>query len=168
MGLFDKFKKNKDRLLARNASAGGPKKSEFKAAKAKSSPSGKDLTLAELKSQGEKDKQPDKGERKVAKKVAREDTKEAYRVLLKPLVTEKGTYLGATNKYLFAVSPQTNKTEIKKAVKAVYGVMPVKVNIVNLGGKNVRYGRVKGQTKDKKKAIITLKKGDKIEVYEGV
>lgn len=159
MGLFDKFKKNKDRL---------PKKSEFKAAKAESSLSGKDLTLAELKSLGEKDKQQDKGERKVAKKVVKEDTKEAHRILLKPLVTEKGTYLGATNKYLFAVSPWANKTEIKKAIKAVYGVTPIKVNVVNLGGKNVRYGRVRGQTKNKKKAIITLKAGDKIEVYEGV
>ncbi|OGY89098.1 MAG: 50S ribosomal protein L23 [Candidatus Komeilibacteria bacterium RIFCSPLOWO2_01_FULL_45_10] len=98
----------------------------------------------------------------------KEDTKDAYRVLLKPLVTEKGTYLGAANKYLFAVSPKVNKIEIKKAIQAVYGVMPLKVNISNLSGKKIRLGRVQGVTKNKKKAIVTLKAGDKIQVYEGV
>ena len=72
------------------------------------------------------------------------------------------------NKYLFEVSPKANKVEIKKAVQAVYGVSPVKVNIINLSGKKIRYGKVRGKTKDKKKAIITLKQGETIEVYEGV
>ncbi len=92
----------------------------------------------------------------------------AYRILEKPLVTEKVTDLGAYNKYAFYVSKRANKTEIKKAIKEVYGVTPVSVNIINLKSKKVRFGKSSGQTKSQKKAIVTLKKGDKIEVYEGV
>lgn len=92
----------------------------------------------------------------------------AYRILEKPLITEKVTDLGAYNKYAFQVSLNANKSEVKKAVKEVYGVEPICVNIVNVSGKKVRFGRVSGKTKNKKKAIITLKKGEKIEVYQGV
>jgi len=106
-----------------------------------------------------------KEEKKISKIAAK---KNAYRVLEKPLITEKVTDLGMYNKYAFQVSLNANKSEVKKAVKEVYGVEPISVNIVNLNGKKVRFGRVSGKTKDKKKAIITLKKGEKIEVYQGV
>ncbi|MFA6304337.1 MAG: 50S ribosomal protein L23 [Patescibacteria group bacterium] len=89
-------------------------------------------------------------------------------MLIKPLVTEKGSYFAASGKYLFEVYPGANKGQIKKAIEAVYGVKPVKVNIVRLPGKSVRYGKVTGTTKDQKKAIVTLRKGETIEVYEGV
>ena len=92
----------------------------------------------------------------------------AFRVLLKPLITEKGTNLAAQNKYIFSVNPQMNKIEVKKAIRSIYRVDPVKINICNFPGKNVRYGRRQGKTKAWKKAIVTLKAGDKIEVYEGV
>ncbi len=92
----------------------------------------------------------------------------AYRVLVKPLITEKVTELGELNKYGFEVSVKTNKTEIAKAIKEVYGVTPISVNIINMRGKRVRFGRTMGKKKDWKKAIITLKKGEKIEVYQGV
>ena len=94
MGLFDRFKKKKERLQKKSERSAFP---------------GKDLTLAQLKSAAEKDQGQGKVEPKAVKKVVKEDTKDAYRVLLKPLVTEKGTYLGAANKYLFAVSPKVNK-----------------------------------------------------------
>ena len=61
-----------------------------------------------------------------------------------------------------------NKVEVKKAIRTIYNVEPIKVNIANFSGKSVRYGRIKGKTKNWKKAIVTLKQGDKIEVYEGV
>ena len=93
---------------------------------------------------------------------------EAYRVLIKPLVTEKASSAGILNKYVFAINPRMNKVEVKKAVRAIYNVDPVKVNISNFSGKQVRYGRTSGQTKSWKKAVVTLKAGDKIEVYEGV
>lgn len=92
----------------------------------------------------------------------------AYRVLVKPLITEKVTELGEFNKYGFEVSVNTNKTEVAKAIKEVYGVTPISVNIMNMRGKRVRFGRTMGKKKDWKKAIITLKKGEKIEVYQGV
>ncbi len=93
---------------------------------------------------------------------------QSYRVLVKPLVTEKAAQIGALSKYIFVVHPKLNKLEVRKAIRAVYGLDPIKVNILNVSGKSVRYGRVTGKTKDWKKAVITLKPGEKIEVYEGV
>jgi len=101
-------------------------------------------------------------------KHSKEDTKEAYRYLLRPIMTEKVSNLGALGKYVFEVAPQANKVEISKAIVALYGVKPVKVNIIRLLGKSVRYGRTTGKTKDWKKAVITLKAGETIQVYEGV
>jgi large subunit ribosomal protein L23 len=92
----------------------------------------------------------------------------AYRVLVKPLITEKASVLGAENKYFFEVSKKANKIEIAKAINDVYGVKPVKVNIIRMSGKNVRYGRVIGKRKGWKKAVVTLKEGDSIKIYEGV
>lgn len=92
----------------------------------------------------------------------------AYRILVKPLVTEKASRLGVENKYVFAVALDANKIEIAKAINEVYGIKPVAVNIINLTGKNVRYGRMKGKRKDWKKAIVELPKGKTIKVYEGV
>ncbi|OGY45565.1 MAG: 50S ribosomal protein L23 [Candidatus Buchananbacteria bacterium RIFCSPHIGHO2_02_FULL_38_8] len=88
--------------------------------------------------------------------------------MIKPLVTEKAADLGALGKYVFAIDPKMNKIEVKKAIRSIYKVDPVQVNILNFSGKYVRYGRVWGKTKNWKKAVVTLKPGDKIEVYEGV
>ena len=112
---------------------------------------------------------PKKGEAKTKKaKPKKEDTGEAYRVLIKPLITEKGSSLGIFNKYIFEVAPRTSKIEIKKAIKKVYGVDPIKVNIINILGKKVRYGRTEGRTKHWKKAVVTLPQGQKIDIQEGL
>ena len=92
----------------------------------------------------------------------------AYRRLVKPLITEKATHLGSENKYVFMVAPDANKISIRRAVEAVYGVKPVKVNLLNVSGKAVTRGRISGRRKDWKKAIVTLKKGESIQVYAGV
>ncbi|NIA18342.1 MAG: 50S ribosomal protein L23 [Actinobacteria bacterium] len=92
----------------------------------------------------------------------------AYKVLVKPLVTEKASVMGTLNKYFFAVAIGANKIEIAKAVQDVYGVKPISVNIIRMQGKSVRHGRTMGKRKDWKKAIVTLKKGESIKVYEGV
>jgi large subunit ribosomal protein L23 len=92
----------------------------------------------------------------------------AGRVLVKPLVTEKGSNMVVENKYLFAVSNKTNKIDIEKAIIEAYGIKPLKVNIINVGGKTKRQGRVIGKRKDWKKAIVTLPKGKTIQVYEGI
>ncbi|MFA6393665.1 MAG: 50S ribosomal protein L23 [Patescibacteria group bacterium] len=92
----------------------------------------------------------------------------AYRVLIKPLVTEKASVLSSLNKYNFSVSPDANRIEVAKAIHEVYGIKPVKVNIINNKGKKVRYGKTKGTRKDWKKAVVTLPAGKSINVYEGV
>ena len=92
----------------------------------------------------------------------------AHRVLVRPLITEKAANFGVLNKYAFVVTDNSNKVEVAKAVKAVYGVKPVNVNIVCVKGKAVSRGRIKGRRSDMKKAIVTLKKGDTIQIYEGV
>ncbi len=90
------------------------------------------------------------------------------RFLVRPVITEKATDLSADNKYAFVVEKSANKIEVAKAIKAVYGVEPKAVNMINMQGKKVARGRIRGQRKDWKKAIVTLKKGDTISIYEGV
>jgi large subunit ribosomal protein L23 len=92
----------------------------------------------------------------------------AYRVILKPLMTEKVNDLGAENKYVFQVARNANKIEVAKAVKEVYNVTPEKVNIMSMKGKNVRFGRMYGKRSDWKKAVVKLPKGKTISVHEGV
>ncbi|MFA6028163.1 MAG: 50S ribosomal protein L23 [Patescibacteria group bacterium] len=144
MGFLDYFKKSKQEQAATKAPVAG----KAQASKPK----------AVIKKE-------DKPKKKEALHAAKKDTKDAYKVLIKPLITEKAT---RTNTYLFAVNPKTNKQEVAKAVHAVYGVWPAKVNITNFSGKSVRWGRSAGKTVAWKKAVVYLKPNDKIEVFEGV
>lgn len=125
----------------------------------------KDLTLQELTERDEKVRA--EKPQKIAKE-KKHDTKDSYRILIKPLITEKGTYLNSENKYIFKVAPNANKISISKAIWHLYGVRPIKVNIIKVTGKKIRYGRIRGKTKNWKKAVITLKSGESISVYEGV
>ena len=93
---------------------------------------------------------------------------EAESILVKPLITEKISDLAAFGKYSFEVKKDANKLSVKKAVSVVYGVKVNNVRIINVQGKNVRYGKHSGRTKDWKKAIVTLAPGEKLELYEGV
>jgi len=93
---------------------------------------------------------------------------EAYRFLLRPIISEKATVGAADGKYIFEVSIDANKVAIKKAIEEVYGVIPTEINIMNKMGKNVRFGRKFGRTKKIKKAVVTLRKGDSIKLYEGI
>ena len=92
----------------------------------------------------------------------------AYKVLIHPVVTEKSTYLQSMGAYVFEVFPSVTKTEVKKAVQALYGVKVTGIRIVNLKGKQVRFGRVQGVRKNRKKAIVTLQKGQVIELHKNV
>lgn len=105
---------------------------------------------------------------KVSTKNVAGKTGTAYKILMKPLITEKLTKEAENGKYAFEVSGNANKVEIAKVIKDVYGEKAVKVNIINMEGKRVRIGRINGKRKDWKKAIITLEKGKRINVYEGV
>ena len=102
------------------------------------------------------------------KKAAKQVTGDAYRVLVRPLVTEKTASLASEGVYTFQVAPGTNKVTVRQAVKALYGVTPARVNILNQRGKRVRFGRVAGRRNHWRKAYVYLKKGQHIDVYEGV
>lgn len=88
--------------------------------------------------------------------------------ILKPLITEKTATLASTNKYVFVVSKDANKIQISHAISSMYGVVPDSVNIQNVRGKQVRFGRTRGTRRNWKKAIVTLPKGKTINVYDGV
>lgn len=105
--------------------------------------------------------------KKVEKSKAKKDSG-AYRVLLHPLISEKATYLGEENKYVFVVSKKATKGEIRRAVKDVYGIKPLSVKTISVLGKKRRYGRVQGKTTNYKKAIIALPEGETIQIYDGV
>ncbi len=89
---------------------------------------------------------------------------EAYRILKIPHVTEKASISTIQNQYVFKISSRTNKTEVSKAVQEVFGVDVVSVRIINVPKKKRRLGKVKGFRKGYKKAIVKIKKGQKIEV----
>ncbi len=91
----------------------------------------------------------------------------ASRILIHPHITEKSSAMRAENKYVVEVDPRANKIEVKNSIKKIFGVMPIKMNVISIAGKMKRYGRATGVTKDRKKVIITLKEGDKIDVGEG-
>lgn len=92
-----------------------------------------------------------------------------YEVVLRPLLTEKGTRLKEEgNHYLFRVAKTANKVEIKQAIEHLFKVTVLEVRTLRLQGKVKRLGRFQGRRPDWKKAIATLKKGDSIELYEGV
>jgi len=80
------------------------------------------------------------------------------------LRTEKGSEMLAENKYLFRVALDANKLQIKQAVEDIYSVKVIKVNTVKMHGKWRRLRYEAGKTPDWKKAIVTLKEGDRIEM----
>lgn len=92
----------------------------------------------------------------------------AYRVLVRPLVSEKATIAESNNVYSFVVANQASKYAVRQAIKDVYGVTPTKIRMVNTEGKTVRHGRSQGRRNDWKKALVTLPAGKTISVHEGV
>ena len=91
-----------------------------------------------------------------------------YGVLLRPLITEKGTLLSEQNKYAFQVAKGANKLQIKEAVEKAFDVHVLKVNTMVMPGKTKRVGRSVGKTPEWKKAVVTLAEGERIEFFEGV
>lgn len=90
--------------------------------------------------------------------------------IIKPVVTEKAVKLAKSeNKYTFYVNPKSNKIEIRKAVEDLFKVHVQGVNTANVRGKRRKIGRSpEGFRADRKKAIISLRPGDKIEIFEGL
>ncbi len=85
-------------------------------------------------------------------------------IIKHPLITEKSYRMSATGQYIFVVDKHTNKSEIKKAIKHIYNVDPVSVNTVTIRGERQTYRGVAGKKPTTKKAIVTLKKGQKLDI----
>lgn len=96
------------------------------------------------------------------------DTGIAYRVLRHPIISEKSTHLSDNGQYVFKVHIDVTRAMVKRAIENVYGVRPVKVNIINLDGKTRRFRGLYGKRANWKKAIVILPKDKKISIFEGV
>ena len=94
--------------------------------------------------------------------------KEGQRIIRRPLVTEKSTdQKDSSNQYAFEVDRKANKVEIQSAVELLFKVRVVRVRTSNVLGKMKRLGRKYGKRPDWKKAIVTLREGDRIDFFEG-
>jgi large subunit ribosomal protein L23 len=85
-------------------------------------------------------------------------------IIIAPVITEKSAHQAEQNVYTFKVASSANKIEIKKAIEAAFGVKVEKVNTLNTKAKSKRVGRYTGKTKTYKKAFVTLKDGETIEL----
>lgn len=177
MALFKRRKKEEKSAEAEDKKSASGSASSKKESKT----SMKDLYQSEGKKKkaktAEKKAAPSTGSKKEEKETPSQEAPasgkavtggKAYEILVKPIITERSGDLGVQNKYVFEVAEKANKVEVSKAVKEVYGIRPVKVNIIKMKGKRVRFGRTFGKRKDWKKAIVTLPQGKTINVYEGV
>ena len=90
-----------------------------------------------------------------------------FEVLRKPLITEKSTMLQEGNKYVFEVDPGANKIQIREAVERAFDVNVKGVNITWVRGKERRVGPRRIRSSDQKKAVVTLRHGQTIQVFEG-
>jgi large subunit ribosomal protein L23 len=95
--------------------------------------------------------------------------RDAHDIIVRPILTEKLTELRETQRKIgLRVRPDATKIEIKKAAELVLKVKITKVNVLHVIGKTRRIGRLSGKKPDWKKAIVTMKAGEKLEIFEGV
>ena len=87
-------------------------------------------------------------------------------VILAPVVSEKSYALIDNNAYTFIVHPGSNKTEIRQAIEKIWDVHVVSVNTINRKGKKKRFRLAEGKRSDTKRAIVKLREGDKIDLFE--
>lgn len=87
-------------------------------------------------------------------------------IIKQPVISEKSILQGATSKYTFLVNGNANKQEVVGAIKNLFKVDVTDVNITNVKGKTKRYRRTEGTRAHQKKAVVTLKKGQKIDLFE--
>ncbi len=131
-----------------------------------------------LKNKKEKEKAKEKKAEKFlpVKKVEKKETSPtdknllrsegfSYEIVKGPHISEKGNILGEKNKYAFKVYDRSNKLEIKKSIEGIYGVDVLAVNIITIPAKKRRLGKTEGFKKGYKKALVTIKEGQKIEVF---
>ena len=88
--------------------------------------------------------------------------------ILSPTITEKGTYLSEQNKVVFKVHNGANKNSIKKSIEKIFKVNVIKINTINLKGKTKMVRNRRAYKSSYKKAIVTLKKGQSIDLATGI
>lgn len=94
--------------------------------------------------------------------------KDPYSIVKRPLITEKSMSMAGLGKYVFEVAIDANKLEIAYAVKQIFSVEVRHVNTLRVKGKRKRMGRFpEGKTAEWKKAYVTLRPGQRIEIFEG-
>lgn len=91
-----------------------------------------------------------------------------HEVLRRPIVTEKSTMLAASGKYVFEVAIGANKPQIQEAVEKAFDVHVRAVNVMRVRGKTSQRGRTISRAPAWKKAIVTLRPGEQIQIFEGV
>lgn len=137
-------------------------------------PSEKPKKTAEVKAVKKKEKTVEKKSaekpkaKPAGKKMMKREENIAHRIILEPIISEKSTTLGVENKYVFKVSQNSGKFQIKEAIEGYYGVKVVGVNTIKIPPKKRIHGRFVGYKKGYKKAIVKLRQGDTIGVAEGV
>ena len=99
------------------------------------------------------------------KRGSKNEGKFSYNIVKEPHISEKATYMADDDKYVFKVYSNANKPEIKKAVEGIYGVNVLAVNVIRIPKKKRRLGRTEGFRKAYSKAIVTIKEGQKIEIF---
>ena len=92
----------------------------------------------------------------------------AHEIILAPVLSEKAVTAIAAGKYAFFVHPHANRVQIREAIETVFEVDVTKINLVNVSGKLKRMGRYAGHRPKRKKAIVTLKPGQRIEQLDGL
>jgi len=92
------------------------------------------------------------------------NTKFSYEAIKQPHISEKASYLAEKDQYVFEILPNYNKNEVRKSVEGIYGVNVLSVNIIKIPAKKRRLGKTQGFRKAYKKAIVTIKEGQKIEI----
>mgnify|MGYP006150233341 FL=1 len=90
-----------------------------------------------------------------------------FDVLIRPIVTEKSTLLQERGKYIFEVQKSANKADVKAAVEKVFEVTVLDVNTMTIKGKSKRFGPRPVSKPNWKKAVVTLRLGDTIQLFEG-
>lgn len=91
-----------------------------------------------------------------------------YDIIRRPIITEKAAIAGELGKYVFEVAPSANKTLVKNAVEAIFGVKVTQVNISNLKSKRKIFKGREGFRKAQRKAVVTLENGQSIDFTSGV
>jgi len=171
MGIFQ-FKKIKKEAKGEKVVKEGAKrgiKKEVKKEVKKISNNGKQDSETKATSENKTGKiaNPEKNDKNTSGLSQREQSEIAYRVLTEPWITERSHNLMALNKYVFKVAEFSNRNQIKKAVEELYNVRVIKMNIINIPSKKRNFARKAGWKSGYKKAIVTLKEGDKIELFQG-